>query len=136
MASVAGALVYLKVTSIRNALVSRLTRLKEPKYLIGAVVGVLYFYGFVFRRMTMSPAPGRPGLPQPFTPGQLPTVATLGALALMIFVLLYWLLPRSRAALAFSEAEIAFLFPAPIKRRTLIHFRWLNAQLRILFTAL
>jgi hypothetical protein len=136
MASVAGALLYLKVTSIRNALVSRLTRLKEPKYLIGAVVGVLYFYGVVFRRVTMNPPPGRPGLPQPFTPDQLPTVATLGALALMIFVLLYWLLPRSRAALAFSEAEIAFLFPAPIMRRTLIHFRWINAQLRILFTAL
>ena len=87
MASVAGALLYLKVTSLRNALVSRLTRLKEPKYLIGAVVGVLYLYGFVFRRVTMNPRPGRPGLPQqPFTPDQLPTVVTLGALALMIFV--------------------------------------------------
>jgi putative ABC exporter len=137
VASVAGALLYLKVTSVRNALVSRLTRLKEPKYLIGAVVGVLYLYGFVFRRVTANPRPGRPGLPlQPFTPDQLPTIATLGALALMVWVVLYWLLPRSRAALAFSEAEIAFLFPAPIERRTLIHFRWINTQLRILFTAL
>ena len=137
MSSVAGALLFLKVTSLRNALVSRLTRLKEPKYLIGAVVGVLYLYGFVFRRVTMNPRPGRPGLPlQPFTPDQLPTVVTLGALALMIFVVMYWVLPRSRAALAFSEAEIAFLFPAPIRRRTLIHFRWINTQLRILFTAL
>ena len=54
----------------------------------------------------------------------------------MVFVVFYWLLPRSRAALTFSEAEIAFLFPAPIKRRTLIHYRWINTQLRILFTSL
>jgi hypothetical protein len=136
MASVPGALLYLKANSIRNAAVSRLTRLKEPKYLIGAVVGGLYLYGVVLRRVTMNPGPGRPGLPQPFTRDQLPTVVTLGALALMVFVVMYWLLPRSRAALAFSEAEIAFLFPAPIKRRTLIQFRWINAQLRILFTSL
>src|SRR6185312_7891715 len=59
-----------------------------------------------------------------------------GGLVLIVFVALYWIWPRARAALTFSEAEIAFLFPAPVKRRTLIHYRWINAQLRILFTAL
>src|SRR5262249_30047320 len=79
--------------------------------------------------------PGRAG-PGPTLPlDQLPPLAVLGALALMIFVALYWLWPRTRAALTFSEAEIAFLFPAPVSRKTLIHYRWVSAQVRILFTS-
>src|SRR6202008_533230 len=58
------------------------------------------------------------------------------ALLITLWGMLYWLWPRSRAALRFSEPEIAFLFPAPISRKTLLHFRWINAQLRILFTSL
>ena len=52
----------------------------------------------------------------------------------LIAVLLAWLLPHERAALAFSEAEVAFLFPAPISRRGLIHFKLLRSQAAILFT--
>jgi hypothetical protein len=133
---VPGALVYLRVTSLRNALISRFKRLKQPKYLIGAVVGVAYFYFLVFRRLSAPPRPGVAGLPQNFPPEQVPTVAALGALLLTCFLAMYWLWPRTRAALAFSEAEIAFLFPAPIGRKTLIHYRTIGAQLRILFTSL
>ena len=59
-----------------------------------------------------------------------------GALLLFIIVLLAWLIPHERAALTFTEAEVAFLFPAPVSRRTLIHFKLLRSQLRILFSAL
>jgi hypothetical protein len=33
-------------------------------------------------------------------------------------VLLAWMIPHERAALTFTEAEVAFLFPAPVTRRT------------------
>src|SRR5439155_19971040 len=36
----------------------------------------------------------------------------------------------------FTEAEVNFLFPAPISRRTLIHFKLLKSQMAILFTTL
>ena len=135
MGGVVGALVYLRVTTLRNAVVSRFTRLKQPKYLIGAIVGVAYVYGVIIRGATANRPPGAP-LAQPFPVEAVPTIASLGALLLMVFVALYWLWPRTRAALTFSEAEIAFLFPAPISRKTLIHYRWINTQLRILFTSL
>jgi ABC-2 type transport system permease protein len=61
---------------------------------------------------------------------------TLGALALLVIVVLAWLIPHGRAALSFTEAEIAFLFPAPISRRALIHFKLLKSQTAILFTTL
>jgi hypothetical protein len=59
---------------------------------------------------------------------------SLGAGLLLIAVLLAWVVPHGRAALAFSEAEVAFLFPAPISRRGLIHFKLLRSQAAILFT--
>jgi Putative ABC exporter len=53
-----------------------------------------------------------------------------------VFVALCWALRRQRAALSFSEAEIAFLFPAPVGRPALIHYRLISAALASLFTAL
>jgi hypothetical protein len=130
------ALFYLRAMSFKNAVISRVLRLKQPKYLIGAVVGVAYIYSFVFRRVGGSRTGDAAALTDAFPIERLPVVASLSALALMVFVAFYWLWPRERAALAFSEAEIAFLFPAPIGRKALIHYRWINAQLRILFTSL
>jgi len=136
MDGVVGALLYLRAMSLRNAVAARVKRLRQPKYLIGAVVGAAYIYLVVLRRMSARGPGGAPRFPQTVPVEQLPMFATFGAAILMIFVALYWLLPRSRAALSFSEPEIAFLFPAPIRRTTLLHYRWFSAQLRILFTSL
>jgi ABC-2 type transport system permease protein len=47
-----------------------------------------------------------------------------------------WIIPHERAALMFTEAEVAFLFPAPVGRRTLLHFKLLKSQGAILLSAL
>jgi len=60
----------------------------------------------------------------------------IGALVFFVIVLLAWIIPHQRAALLFTEAEIAFLFPAPISRRGLIHFKLLRSQFSILITTL
>ncbi len=138
MGNAIDALFYLRTMSLKNAVVSRVLRLKQPKYLIGAVIGGAYIF-FVLSPGSRGERAGSAdaaALTDAFPIERLEVVASLGALALTVFAALYWLLPRGRAALAFSEAEIAFLFPAPIGRRTLIHYRWINTQLRILFTSL
>jgi hypothetical protein len=130
-----GALIYLQTQSIRNRLRMRLRRLKKPKYLAGAAVGVAYFYFFFFRNLfagRSSPAAAA-DVASPET--QL-LFELLGALALFLMVLSAWIFPHERAALLFSEAEIAFLFPAPVTRRTLIHFKLMRSQIAILFTTL
>jgi len=129
------ALLYLQYHTVRNRLVTRFKRLKQPKYLVGAIVGVLYFYFYFFRYLFRGFG-GRPGPNITFPPGHLPLFESVGALVLFTIVLLAWIIPHERAALTFTEAEVAFLFPAPVTRRTLIHFKLLRSQLGIFFTTL
>jgi ABC-2 type transport system permease protein len=131
---IAGALLYVRLATVKGWLASRLRRLKQPKYLVGAAVGVAYIYTFFIRNFAASGA-GRPG------PGNVPSEALslapgIAAAALLLVIALNWIVPRGRAGLTFSEAEIAFLFPAPIRRRTLIHYRLLCTLGGLALTAL
>ena len=141
------ALLYLRFTSFWNWLVARARRLRQPKYLIGAVVGCAYFYFFFFRPLGRGSA--RPGPPVASAEAMramelaaaalpvdwLPATTAVGALAFLTFITFIWVVPAQRAALGFSEAEIVFLFPAPISRRGLVHFRLLSSQFRSLIGA-
>jgi hypothetical protein len=135
-----GALLYLRLVSLRNWLASTAARLRQPKYLASALAGAAYFYLVFFRRLlsTRPPAPGAPaGLAGgPLEPG---AALVLGAAILFTFVLLRfaysWIAPAPSPRLRFTEAEIAFLFPAPISRTRLIHFNLLSSQLYILLSS-
>jgi ABC-2 type transport system permease protein len=132
------ALFYLQFHSVKNRLLMRFKRLKQPKYLVGAIVGGLYFYFYFFRFLfARSVRSGHWNAATPMTdalPADPMLYESLGALILFVIVFLAWFFPRKRAALAFTEAEVAFLFPAPVGRRGLIHFKLLRSQLGILFT--
>jgi hypothetical protein len=129
------ALLYLQYHTSRNRLISRFKRLKQPKYLVGAIVGGLYFYFYFFRYLFRGFG-GRPAVNMTVSPEHLQLFESLGALALFVIVLLAWLIPHERAALTFTEAEVAFLFPAPITRRNLVHYKLVRSQLRIFFSTL
>ncbi len=131
-----GALVYLEACSWGNRLRMQARRLRKPKYLLGALVGGAYFFFlFIGPMLGMGPRGARLAV-SPLGDGVRPLVEMLGALGMAAMVLLTWLLPSRRAAVNFSEAEIAFLFPAPLSRRTLIHYHILRAQIPILLSSL
>ena len=143
-----GALLYLRFTSFKNWGLTRLRRLRQPKYLVGAIVGAAYFYFFFFRNLGGPPArAARHAATSQATQALnlahaalpidwLPAVTAFGALALLVFLTLMWVVPTQRAALGFTEAEVAFLFPAPITRRSLVYFRLLSSQFRSLVGAI
>src|ERR1039457_3573935 len=58
-AKVITALIYLQYHSIRNRTVMRIKRLKQPKYLVGGIVGGLYFYCYFSRTFFGTPTRGR-----------------------------------------------------------------------------
>ena len=97
-------------------------------------MGGLYFYFYFFRYLFVLPG-GHRNISWDSSPENRALYEALGAAVLLVAVaLLGWILPHERAALAFSEAEVAFLFPAPITRRGLIHFKLMRSQAAILFT--
>jgi hypothetical protein len=134
------ACVYQQAMSVRNAVRQRILRLKQPKYLAGAIAGALYFYFFLFRHAFRGHVrDGEPGLAQAVGWLNDPAIASVvlggAALALLVAMLATWLLPGERSALAFSEAEVAFLFPAPMTRSQLVRYKLLRSQLAILVSS-
>ncbi|HUD47229.1 MAG TPA: putative ABC exporter domain-containing protein [Candidatus Baltobacteraceae bacterium] len=126
---IAGALFYYQFNSIKGRLATRVKRLRKPNYLVGAIVGGLYFYYYLLRAVLR-------GSRGAVAPAHQELLQSIAALVLMVIVLLAWIVPHSRSALGFTEAEVAFLFPAPITRRTLIDFKLLKSQTAIFFSSL
>jgi hypothetical protein len=126
---IARALFYCQFHSVKNRLAARVKRLRKPNYLVGAIVFGLYFYFYMLRVFLRR---GRGAV----APAHLDLLESIAALFLMVFVLLAWIVPHSRSALAFTEAEVAFLFPAPITRRMLINFKLLKSQAAIFLSSM
>jgi len=129
-----GALLYLRLTSLQNLLQSRLRRLKQPKYLVGAIVGAAYFWFFVFRRVL--PTTGVRGAPPELQALPLMFIAVPVIIVGAKRVIEAWIAPDDKPGLAFTEAEVAFLFPAPLTRRMLVHYKLLGTQFTILISSL
>ena len=126
-----GAFAYLYTVSLKN-------RYPPAKRLKGRywrlMAGGLYFFVFFFRPIFMS-FQGGPTRSAGLNPDFLPLIEFGGALMVVLLVAQAWIIPSKRVALDFTEAEIFFLFPAPVSRRALIHFKLLKSQLAILMVA-
>ena len=122
-----GAFVYLTATSARNRVRRQIARVRQPRYAIAMILALLYL-GAIFlpgwrHAGTRAPA----GI---FLHEDVFLVASVAALLLVAY---WWLLGKDTGALAFSPAEVQFLFPAPTTRRQLIEFKLIRTQAVILF---
>jgi ABC-2 type transport system permease protein len=124
------ALLYLRLTSIANVVIGRLRRLRQPKYLIGAIVGGAYIWFFFIRGF--GPRTNSQNLAMVFADGRAEIFA---ALLLSLFITLIWVLPGGQPGLSFSEAEVTWLFPAPLTRRQIIHYKLLDGLFVSLLSA-
>ena len=132
---------YIIACSFRNQVRVRLRRLREPRYLIGAIVGAAYLYFSFFARFRASRQStarrnGRGGGFPPAFATVLAAGPALGGLAIMVVTALSWIMPFNSGLLDFSEPEMQFLFPAPVSRRQLLIHRMLRSQIGMLFGAL
>ncbi|MGE3618131.1 MAG: putative ABC exporter domain-containing protein, partial [Gemmatimonadales bacterium] len=130
------ALGYLLLRTTRNRFARQFARIRQPRYLIGVVVGIAYF-SFVFFQ-----SPGSDPF-APENPRQLDAVhlasRVMAALfdGVLVLTLAYWWTRGGiTSALAFQPAEVQMLFPGPVSRRRLIGFRILKSQIVILLNAL
>jgi ABC-2 type transport system permease protein len=104
----------------------QLRRLKQPRYIIGVLAMVAYFVSLAYT-YTASP----PSLAAT-NPALLDIRQLLAMLGLCIALGAWWLAAPSDNALTFGPAEVYFLFPAPVKRRTLVQARLMSVQALLL----
>jgi ABC-2 type transport system permease protein len=116
------ALAYLTHRSIVNQLKRQAARLRNPRYALALLLGFGWLAVVLWHRgpATSGPPPGM---------AWIEIAAALGALLLVGWA---WLGSPDARVLAFSPAEVTFLFPAPISRRGLIHYKLLRTQLVVL----
>jgi len=123
---VIGAALYLSRRSLANATRRRLARLRQPKYLIGFAVGLLYYYWLIARPRARSGSAGLPGSGS----------EALAILLLATILGMNWLFGSSRSPFAFTPAETHYLFTAPLTRRQVLDFKLLRSQLPLLLSSL
>ena len=121
-------LTFLQFTWLgtRNRTLQRLRRLRDPRYLLGALAGIAYLWFIFFKNSTR---------PKVMIAGSDLVVDVL-SLVVLIIMILAWALPSDSGGLQFSDAEIAFLFPSPIRRRDLLLYKIIRAQPRALGSAM
>lgn len=118
---------YLAWRSAHNRIVRQLRHLRSPRYVLALLFGVAYLWFMIVGQ--------RPARVAGET-GDAPWLELLGALALLGAVAWGWIFGVERRVLAFTPAEVTFLFSGPVSRRGLIQFKLLHSQLLILFNAL
>jgi ABC-2 type transport system permease protein len=64
------------------------------------------------------------------------TIELLAAVGVTLVLLWTWIFGADRRAIAFSRAEVTWLFPAPVTRRQLIQYKLLRGQFVVLFNVL
>jgi ABC-2 type transport system permease protein len=121
------ALAYLLFDTTRNRFGSMVRRLRSPRYAIGMVLGLGYFW-LVFARHGVRTTPH----PDGFAAAATPAARLVATLFVFVIIAGIWIFGGDRSALAFSEAEVAMLLPAPVSRRTLIAYKLAQAQIIIL----
>ncbi len=122
----ANALAYLLAHSFRNRLTRQARRLRSPKAAIALVIGVAYL-ALVF---------GNPAGQSAFSGAPFGGVGVeLAAILLLAFIARWWLFGADRQALTFSPAEVYFLFPAPVGRRTIVAYRIAKSQIVLMMNA-
>jgi Putative ABC exporter len=125
----AGAFFYLTWTSLRNRVIQRVRKSKNPRYALALIIGAAYFY-FIFWRNPRHAGQGE-AFPLLSTGGHL---LALGGL--LVGAVSMWVLGGDSTALAFTQAEASMLFPAPVTRRQLVAYKLIRGQIPLVFNTL
>ncbi|MEO7363614.1 MAG: putative ABC exporter domain-containing protein [Gemmatimonadaceae bacterium] len=129
MSGPASAIRYLWVRGTINRLRTQAKRVRNPRYAIAMLVGLAYFYWILIQNPRASSQAGV----NPFVDlMQMAVLLPIASAFLLFLASRWWLFKGDRASLAFTPAEVQFLFPAPISRRGLVHAKLLRGQVAIL----
>jgi hypothetical protein len=112
---------FVLAATLKNRVRHQIRRLRQPRYAIATVVGLAWFWFYAGRHLVAGP------MKVPTMPLEVAPLAGIGLAAGGTLVLLLgWILRAKHQALAMNEAEVQFLFPAPLTRVQVLHYRVLQ----------
>jgi hypothetical protein len=118
---------YLAWRSTYNRVARQARQLKNPRYLAALAFGLTYLW-----IVAVDQRPEHP--PQALVGARwLELVAAIGVIGALLWG---WIFGVERRVLAFSPAEVTFLFSGPVTRRGLVQYKLLRNQVLILFNSL
>ena len=123
----ARALRYLLARSFVNRARAQLSRIRSPRYAVAVAMGLLYLWFVLGNRGNSYGVPTTGGAWVP--PGFYEALLALS-------IAWTWLFGEPEPALTFNNAEVQLLFPAPLSRRALVHYKLVQAQVPILISVL
>jgi len=123
------AMLFLYRRTAANRLRQQVARAKSPRYLAAVVMGMLYIWWALFRNAQFGSGPLAKLV-------ETDIAVPIASAFLLLSAARWWLFGGERSALAFSQAEVQFLFPAPVSRRQLVHAKLMRMQLAILLNTL
>jgi ABC-2 type transport system permease protein len=126
-----GALWYLTSRSIYNRTVRQISRVRNPRYAIAIILGITYVWFFFFSRLGADDTGANPFAFITSETGQ-----NLISVGVLLLIAAAWVFGKRVDALAFTPAEVYFLFPAPITRRSLVIFKLFRLQIATLISTL
>ena len=122
------ALWYLYSRSWRNRIRQQLRRLRQPRYVVGVLAMLAYLGSLLFSPSAAQSVAENSAM--------LDVRHLISMCGLSIALGAWWIAAPSDSALAFSTAEVHFLFPAPVARQTLVQARLFSVQAVLLLQVL
>jgi hypothetical protein len=113
--------------TVKNRIRKTLRRLREPRYLVGAALAVLYLSSFLGRAFVR----GSHGTPLPEIPFDVMPYVDAGLFVVAVVVLGASWIFKSQPTLRFTESEIQLLFPAPLSRRDVLNYKLTTGLIRV-----
>lgn len=128
---------YLTLSTMRNSLRVRLRRLRQPRYVIAVLLGIGYFTLILGRPFFFGAGGNGGGGGFKGASGGAPAIAqAIGSVVLFALLALPWIFPNKQGpALAVTQAEVQFLFTAPLSRRRLIRYKLLRSMVGAMFSS-
>ncbi len=112
-----------------NRLRQQAARAKSPRYLAAVVMGMLYIWWALFRNTQLGSGPLAAIV-------RTDVAVPIASAFVLLSAARWWVFGGERSALAFTPAEVQFLFPAPVSRRQLVHAKLVRMQIAILLNTL
>ena len=128
-------LVQLHWMLLKGRVVRSIRLLRQPKYLVGFIVGAAWMGSWVVRPLLKSKLHFESAPTSQLAVALMPVIHQFVALFVTVALPLPWLLPWGRLGLPFRESELTMLLQAPLSRRQVIQYGLLKSESGVLLSA-